>query len=233
MTSARGALPYLDKLDPWSSHSLIGGWLSDLPVDSRVLDVGTASGTIGRLCAGRGLALYGLEPQADWAELARPAYREVRIARLEDAPDNYLQGYVAVVCADVLEHLAEPGLALKRLVQLQGKGARFYLSVPNVANLWVRVNLLAGRFDYTERGILDRTHLRFFTRRTLLVLLEGAGLRPVRLAATPVPLPLAAPWFGRPGLGQGLYGILARMTRLFPTLLGYQFVVSAKKVADG
>lgn len=231
--SAHPALPYLDKLDPWSSHALIGAWLAELPPGTRVLDVGTASGTLGRLCAGRNLALFGLEPEPAWAELARPAYREVRVARLENAPDDYLQDYTVVVCADILEHLAEPGPALRRLVRLQGEAARFYISLPNVANLWVRLSLLAGRFDYAERGILDRTHLRFFTRRSMLALLAESGLQPERLVATPVPLPLVSPWFARPGLGQDLYGLLARLTRILPTLLGYQFVVKAKVARHG
>ena len=82
---------------------------------------------------------------------------------------------------------------LQALDRTLGPRGTVIVSVPNVAHLWVRLSLLAGRFDYADRGILDRTHLRFFTRRSLLALLRAAGLAVVELAVTPVPLPLVVP----------------------------------------
>jgi len=98
------------------------------------------------------------------------------------------------------------------------------VSVPNVAHLWVRLQLLAGRFDYADRGILDRTHLRFFTRRTLVELLERAGLVVAHLHATPVPLPLIVPerWHGA-GL-RLVHAMSARAARCWSRGLAYQFV---------
>jgi len=98
------------------------------------------------------------------------------------------------------------------------------VSVPNVAHLWVRLSLLAGRFHYTDRGILDRTHLRFFTRRTLLELLRAAGLTVVELAVTPVPLPLVVPprWHGR--WLPHVHALSAGAARGWPGGLAYQFV---------
>ena len=126
--------------------------------------------------------------------------------RLEEAPDDFLTGYQAVVCADILEHLAEPEVALRRLVALSAPDCLFLVSVPNVANLWVRLNLLLGRFSYAERGILDCTHLRFFTQETFRALLVAASLRPVRLLATPVPLGLVWPNLARSDLGASAAG---------------------------
>jgi hypothetical protein len=98
-----------------------------------------------------------------------------------------------------------------------------------VAHLWVRLSLLAGRFDYAERGILDRTHLRFFTRRTLDALLAGAGLGVVRRAATPVPLYQVVPprWHG--GALAAVHALSAGAARALPRVLGYQFVVLARR----
>jgi 2-polyprenyl-3-methyl-5-hydroxy-6-metoxy-1,4-benzoquinol methylase len=221
--------PYADKTDPWSSHSRTLAWLAALPAGSRVLDVGTASGTLGRLGAGLPLALYGLEPNPEWAELARPYYRAVLCSTLEEAPDDFLAGYAAVVCDDVLEHMAWPRPALQRLVALQPAGSLFIVSVPNVANLWVRLQLLMGRFDYADRGILDRTHLRFFTRRAFAQMLRAAGLETQEIAATALPLGLVHRFF-RSALGRGLHRSLSGLTRVFPTLLGYQFVARAVKL---
>ena len=103
------------------------------------------------------------------------------------------------------------------------------ISIPNVAHLWVRLSLLAGRFDYAERGILDRTHLRFFTRRTLVALVTGAGLRVTRLTSTPVPLYQVVPprWHGR--ALAAVHALSARSARVMPRLLAYQFVVGARR----
>ena len=103
------------------------------------------------------------------------------------------------------------------------------ISVPNVANLSVRLSLLFGHFDYTDRGILDRTHLHFFTRASFYQLLDEAGLKIQRSAVTPVPLNFVHPFFEQKPLGRWIHHVLAVVTPWFPTLLGYQFVVQAVK----
>jgi 2-polyprenyl-3-methyl-5-hydroxy-6-metoxy-1,4-benzoquinol methylase len=181
------------------------------------------------MCAGKGFILHGIEPGAEWINLARPYYDALLCSTLEQAPDRFLSGYDVVVCADIIEHLAHPQAALRRLLALQPEGCRFIISVPNVANIWVRLNLLFGRFDYTDRGILDRTHLRFFTRHTFVALLEAVGLQMTDLDVTPIPLNLVHPWFQRTAGGRFAHQQLDRLTHRCPTLLGYQFVAQAMK----
>src|SRR5262249_11276316 len=94
----------------------------------------------------------------------------------------------AIVYADVLEHLADPLRVLRELNASLAPGGQVVISIPNVAHLWVRLSLLAGRFEYRDRGILDRDHLRFFTQRSLQSLLTAAGLAIVRQTVTPVPI---------------------------------------------
>ncbi|MBI5962135.1 MAG: class I SAM-dependent methyltransferase [Chloroflexi bacterium] len=221
-------LPYQDKPTPWSSHMRITALLSSLPASSKVLDVGTASGMVARMNGKSSLRFFGIEANAEWAEIASPFYEELWACPIDDAPLEALQGYDAVVLGDVLEHLPAPEIVLNKLTGLQSTGALFIISVPNVANLWVRFNLLAGRFDYTERGILDRTHLRFFTRKTLIDLVRSAGLDIASIQATPIPLELVSSFFTSP-LGKPLHAALAWFTSLLPTLLGYQFIVEARK----
>lgn len=221
--------PYKDKPDPWSSHSTICKWLGRFAPGTRVLDVGTATGTVGRLCQGHDLLLDGLEPNPDWAQYARPYYHEVRVGMLDDAPETFLAGHSVVILADVLEHMPVPEAALKRLVMLQPPGAVFIISVPNIANLWVRINLLFGRFDYAEHGILDRTHLHFFTRKTFMQLAKSAGLSIRELRVTAIPLPLVSPFFEKTVLGRFFHRGLAAVTGIFPTLLGYQLIAELVK----
>jgi 2-polyprenyl-3-methyl-5-hydroxy-6-metoxy-1,4-benzoquinol methylase len=222
-------IPYQDKIDPWSSHSLLAGWLRTFSNGTRLLDIGTATGTLGRLCQGSGLELDGLEPNPEWADQARPFYARILVGVLEEAPDDFLAGHQIVICADVLEHLQFPEKAFKRLVDLQPDGTIFLISVPNIANLSVRLSLLIGRFEYQDRGILDRTHLHFFTRKTFLSFLERAGLKVEQIQATPIPLPLVHPFFFVSASGRWIHHCLAAVTRLFPTLLGYQFVARCVK----
>lgn len=219
--------PYVDKHNPWSSHSIIAGWLKEAPAGATVLDVGTASGTLGRLCQGKGLQFVGIEPNPEWAEMARPFYLELFVGSVQSAPDEYFSQAGVIVLADVLEHLAEPQSVLSGIVSQAKVGCLFIVSVPNVANLWDRIRLLFGHFDYTERGILDQTHLRFFTQDTLFDLLQKSGLRIQRCVVTPVPLDLVNPFFEQKAFGRRLHQALAQVTRWFPTLLGYQFVVLA------
>ncbi len=229
MALVETAGPYVLKPDRWSSHSRIGVLLSRLAPGSRVLDVGVGNGALGQLLRRSGLLLYGLEPQSAWAEAARPYYQTILPCPLEEAPDSFLADYDAVVCADVLEHLAEPEAALARLTGLASPGCLFVVSLPNVANLWVRLQLLRGRFRYQQRGILDRTHLRFFTLETAVEMVVGSGLRVLDVAPTPVPLGLAVPGLASLGWDRALTGALAGLTTLVPGLLGYQFVIRAMK----
>jgi 2-polyprenyl-3-methyl-5-hydroxy-6-metoxy-1,4-benzoquinol methylase len=221
-------LPYVDKPSPWSSHSRLAGYLKKLPAHSRVLDIGTASGTLARMCQGHSLQLFGVEPNPDWARIASPLYEKIIVGSIQEAEDEFLGGYDAVVLGDVLEHLPVPEAALQRLVNLQSPGSVFMISVPNVANVWVRLSLLMGKFDYAERGILDRTHLRFFTRKTLLALLKTSGLEITSVQVTPIPLELVSRFF-LSAPERWMHALFARLTSLLPTLLGYQFVVTARK----
>lgn len=219
---------YRDKLDPWSSHSVIKSWLINYPSETRILEIGTATGTLGRMCAAYGFVWRGIEPNHEWSNVAIPYYHELLVNTLECTPDEYLQGNDIVICADVLEHIPYPINELKRLVKLQDKTTTFIISVPNIANIWIRVNLLFGRFEYTKRGILDFAHLRFFTRRSLLEMLASVGLQHKKLSTTPIPINLINPLFESTDWGRLTHRSLAWFTTVFPTLLGYQFVVKAK-----
>lgn len=129
----------------------------------------------------------------------------------------------------MLEHLSEPERTLAQIRDALVPEGRLLISVPNVANIYVRLNLLFGCFPYAERGILDRTHRVFFTRHSLTKLVEGHGFRVERETISTIPLPLALPWLPRPllvSLGWGLDGL----TRILPTLLGYQIILAARRL---
>jgi cyclopropane fatty-acyl-phospholipid synthase-like methyltransferase len=125
-----------------------------------------------------GCSVTGVELSPESAESARRHCEKVVVGDaetldLERALDGAL--FDAVVFADVLEHLREPGTVLHRLRPLLAEGGAVIASIPNVAHASVRLALLAGEFRYREAGLLDRTHLRFFTRESIQDLFEASG----------------------------------------------------------
>lgn len=132
-----------------------------------------------------------------------------------------------ILLLDVLEHLAHPETVLRQAASLLKPNGRLVVSVPNVANVTARLMLLFGAFEYRDRGILDRAHLRFFTPKTALRLVEGCGYEVARRRMTVVPLEvlLASPRV----VVRLLHGVLIGLTALLPGLLGYQTFLVARR----
>ena len=148
-----------------------------------------------------------------------------------DLPESvsrpWREKFDVIVAGDVLEHLPSPEALLARLTPLLAPGGTLLASLPNVANVTVRAALLFGSFPYADRGILDRTHLRFYTRETARALLETSGLRVTSEAATAMPVELALPALGRPPIAGAVRAGASALARALPALFGYQFVFEA------
>lgn len=145
------------------------------------LDIGCSSGVLGEslLRAGVVAACDGIEPFADAAAAARARLRQAWHGTLEAVAGQVPWGdYELVVMADVLEHLVDPWTALRQLRARTAAGCRLLLSVPNVRHYKVSLPLLLkGEFRYADQGIMDRTHLHFFTRGSLIETLAECGWR--------------------------------------------------------
>jgi 2-polyprenyl-3-methyl-5-hydroxy-6-metoxy-1,4-benzoquinol methylase len=215
---------YAFKADPHSSHALILDWLGD-GRGRRVLDVGAADGLLARRLSAQGWRVTAIESDPALGAAATP-----HVERLVDADLNAgipaVDGpFDAIVYGDVLEHLVDPLAVLRGLEGALAPAGVVVLSIPNVAHLWMRLSLLGGRFQYGDRGLLDRTHLRFFTERSLRDLLREAHLSIERWTATPVPLHQVVPAEWQGGWLDRLHAASAAVARRVPRLLGYQFVV--------
>ncbi len=194
-----------------------------------VVEIGTADGILGRMLTPRSYRLVGVEIDADWAEKAGPYYDTMIHADIQQVDLDIFRGVDCVIFGDVLEHLPRPEKTLGGIVAQLSRDSVCIISVPNVANIWVRLNLLAGRFDYAKRGILDETHLRFFTRKTFLRMLANSGLIVNEVAYTPIPLNLLHPVFAKTGPGRMIHQLLYTLTRWFPTLFAYQMIGRCQK----
>lgn len=187
--------------------------------NKRVLDVGCSSGYLARPLVERGCTVVGIEQDEAAAQAARAVCVEVLVGDVETLELPLEPGsFDVVLCGDLIEHLREPEAFLARMRPLLREDGRLVLTTPNVANWSVRLALLAGRWRYTERGILDRTHVHLFTRRTLVDALERAGYGVVKLDYT-VPVP----GIGSPSVERVAHAV----GKLRPPLFAYQFVVAA------
>jgi SAM-dependent methyltransferase len=220
------------KADPYSSHALILDWLGE-GRRRRVLDVGAADGLLARRLAERGWRVTGIERDAVLADAAAAHCERMIHTDLNRSLPTVDDAFEAIVYGDVLEHLVDPLGVLVGLNHFLVPDGTVVVSIPNIAHLAIRLSLLSGRFDYADRGILDRGHLRFFTERSLRALLREANVRVERWTATPVPLPQVVPakfwnaWLDR------VHGASAALARRLPRLLDYQFVALGRSETAG
>jgi trans-aconitate methyltransferase len=167
-----------------------------------ILDVGCGCGANARAVRERypRARIIGIEPDARAAELAREACESVFNGTMEQwlASEARAATVDAVVLSDVLEHIADPVAWLRAMVaRPELRGASWLVSVPNYAVWYNRVRTLAGRFDYAWSGLYDRTHLRFYTRKSVRQLLDYCGLQCVAERCTPSLVQSLAPLLRR------------------------------------
>jgi predicted TPR repeat methyltransferase len=211
-----------------SSHriliELIRRWS---PRGGTLLDLGAAGGELGHALRDEFDRTIGFEFNVDCVGQLCGRFDQIVIADLERVkvlPSNV----DALVLADVLEHLRNPAHALALVHAAVKDDGHVFVSVPNIANITVRLGLLFGIFEYRDRGILDHTHLRFYTMRTIRREIEKAGFRILEVRGSSVPIRLiltAAPeWLIRIG-----ERVLTWMTRAWRGLFAYQIIMVARK----
>lgn len=220
--------PYQLKRFKYNSHYWILKWLSGASAPARILDVGAADGYLGAILKRQGHSVVGVENDPEAAARARGCYDVFHVANVENFDFPYRDEFDYILFADVLEHLREPAAVVKNSLASLKKSGQIILSVPNIANIVMRLSLLAGRFEYADRGIMDRTHLRFFTLSTLRRTVAGCGLDIVEMAASPLPVQLVWPFTDAKWLAplHELHYLLVRMRK---PLFAYQFILRAAR----
>jgi len=154
------------------------------PRGLRVLDLGCGGGHNGALLKKAGAReVVGVEIDAGAAQEARKRLDAVVECDLADLDPARLgdQPFDAILASDVLEHLLDSEMVLSRAVACLRPGGAVVVSLPNIANVSVFANLLAKTWPRRSSGIFDRTHVRFFAKRDMVRLLEGAGLSVLRV----------------------------------------------------
>lgn len=210
----------------YSSHYWILNTLGREKELVKILDVGTASGYLGEVWRKKGHYVAGIEFDPATAEKARGYYDAFQVADIESFDFPYRGEFDYIVFADVLEHLRDPAGVLRRCIPALKETGRIIISVPNVANWIIRLGLLFGKFDYMDRGILDRTHLRFFTMRSLNQLMSEVSCEVLDMIPTMLPVQLVLPFTGNKFFAP-FHEVHYALTRCWKALFAYQFLVIA------
>ncbi len=159
--------------DAWAARLI-----RQVPAGASVLELGPGPGAMTQVLVNRGHAVTVVENDPDAIQALKALGVEVLSADLNGttwSDELRGRGFDAILACDVLEHLYEPNVALKSLRELANPGARIVISMPNVAYAGLIAGLQLGQFEYAATGLLDRTHVRFFTRNSLIKTLMLCG----------------------------------------------------------
>lgn len=205
-----------------------------VPQGARVLDVGCGTGCNSNLIREtRGAEVVGIEPQVERARLAQRSGMVVHVGFLTADLLPKLGQFDVVMFADVLEHVANPGHLVRIAAQALRPEGSLVISVPNAAHWSVRTQMLRGNFEYEQYGIMDATHLRWFTQTSLEQFLRQLGFDVVeRRYTSGASLPAYDRrwpwrWLNR----QSRRGVIRSFVRRWPRMFACQFVFRARRFA--
>lgn len=192
----------------------------------KVLDVGCNAGKLGEvLKKDLDCIVYGIDISPEAVKNAREVLDFVQVGDVErDEIPFRTEKFDVIVFGDVLEHLIDPQHVLVQFKKMLSENGYIVASIPNVANIRMRLKLLAGQWNYESSGILDNMHLRFFTFKTMLELFEASGLRVLAWRSTP------GFHFFVGKVFKSLIPATDRLCRLAPGLFANQFVFKLRPI---
>ncbi|MDP6388159.1 MAG: glycosyltransferase, partial [Candidatus Pacebacteria bacterium] len=201
---------------------------------NKVLDVGCASGNTGKKIKELGVPfVVGIEKNEEAGKEAEKHLDAVHIGDIETISISYPEKcFDCILCADVLEHLVDPAQALKKLKKYLHDDGVIIASIPNVQYYGVMLNLAEGNWTYEKEGILDKTHLRFFTLKEIKKLFEQTGFK---ISETEVALDPQYKNYSKQKSGQLKFGrvLLQDLTEEeLRNFFVYQYKIIAKKVVN-
>ncbi|MCU0309376.1 MAG: class I SAM-dependent methyltransferase [Acidimicrobiales bacterium] len=226
-----GSSRYHVEVDPSAANNAHAMSLRFVGFDRDVLEVGAGAGHVTAVLAERGNRVTAVDVDADALQGAARHAVAAHAGDLDVTPLDELVGantFDAVLLGDVIEHVRDPVRVLRSARRVLRPGGSIVVSVPNVAHVDLRLHLFIGRWQYQPIGLLDATHLRFFTRTTLEEALAAAGLRISALER------VFRPVFGS-GLNVGPGDVAPEIVEellLDPEAETFQFVVHAKREED-
>src|SRR5688500_5880790 len=219
----------VDLDDPNNAHSLLHALVAGSGRHGmEILGVGCSSGYVGATLGAKGHRVTGVEPDRAAAEAARTALAEVHNADADGFFDAHPdRRFDAVLFGDVLEHIADPAATLRRCVTHLAADGIVVISLPCITHGSIRAMLLDGRWDYADYGLLDRTHLRFFSREGMAGLMADGGLEIAKRLGTIMPIQTAVREYGMVVRPESITAV-ETLSRDDAELLVFQFVLTAR-----
>jgi len=209
------------KLGYRSSHTMA---IDIVPDGARVMDIGCGPGLVAAELVKKGCVVTGVD---QWQPINPGVFDAFHVWHEPEPLTVDLREYDCVLLLDIIEHLTRPERfldALREGARSLGDRPRVIVTTGNVAFFVVRLQALLGRFNYGKRGILDLTHTRLYTFKTLRHLFEQCGFRVTRVDGIPAPFPLA---LGDNGVSRAAMRINELLIRLWPGLFAYQVFMVA------
>lgn len=195
--------------------------------NSDVLEIGSSAGYMTKEFAKNGNEVDTVEISGN---VVNASARKSFIGSIEDRilQKKITKKYDFIICADVLEHLVNPEKVLLFLKSKLRNGGNILISIPNIACWNMRIDLLRGKFDYQESGLLDKTHLRFYTYHSFIKLLKNCGFKINDIFFSETKIPLEGSVSKIPLLGRVVVTLIKPvMTRLHPNLTVMHYVIKA------
>lgn len=224
---------YETKIGPNTSHAKLLAWAASTET-LNILDLGCSDGTLSEHLLAQGHKVTAIDIEEHPNIAARCS--SFRRANLDHGiPTEITDRFELILAADVVEHVRNPQQLLEDARKHLAPGGRLLVSIPNFGHWYPRFRTLLGAFDYDRRGILDVTHVRFFTRRSFLALARRAKLTPVRFDTTGLPVEVKERGSSTPS-SSGINpksstdntGVVSRVDRMlasvWPTMFAYQFL---------
>lgn len=221
-------VPYPLKLYPFSSHKTVLN-LVNRKENQRILDVGCGEGLFSsQIISGNyKVGVDSIPENASIKTNFEEFYRWDLNNGLPEELEN-VEKFDYILMLDILEHLYNYEKVLKEAKKLLKPEGKIVISLPNIANFYVRLSLLFGRFTYYDKGILDKTHLRFFTFSSIKKILKDFELEIIKNKVTPIPVIEVLPNMFKKYIGYFFNFLLYLITVPFKRFFGYQFIFVTK-----
>jgi methionine biosynthesis protein MetW len=200
----------------YSSHEKI---ISLVKPNSKVLDIGCASGYIASQLKLKNCEVTGIDNDEKSLEEAKKHCNKVFL--LDISKESVDGKFDFIILGDIIEHTSNPEEVLIKLKKNLNQNGKMIVSVPNIVNIYARLRIIFGTFPQEDKGIFDRTHLKFFTIKTLRKIIKDNNFKLKKLNFTPIPFKLIFPH--SPTIISDLLSFLAY---LWPNLFAYQLIAT-------
>ncbi|MBT7608829.1 MAG: class I SAM-dependent methyltransferase [Bacteriovoracaceae bacterium] len=216
---------YKRKTGRYSSHEIILRSIEG--TSGKILDLGASDGLLYQELRNRGFEVTCVDYE-DPSKISVPE-KDYVFCNLEQYENlNLTEKYDYIILADVIEHLRNAPELLSYIKKFLKEDGEIIISVPNIA-VWVyRVSLFLGSFDYTEKGTLDETHVRFYTKKTILNLMKDSHFKVEQFTPTSLPFEVVLKNLNGNIIVQSMEAAYYIFASLWHKLFAYQFVVKAK-----